>query len=1285
MSGDRRVRFSGKRSYSSSGASNPSRVMGVAGAVLGVLSIATLQKTFAKDVGEVDSHPKPKSMLSYKDEKELPWFNEDDPFCLRIKDEKELDRLRDRLENYHHRYMRLECDDALRGRPVVKEIQLLIDETRDNFQERITPEEALKFSELSYSSECSMRSLPPGWEIFDECSNQSNGYYGIALVNHQTGNVCIAHRGTEFPKELSAEALLRFYPDAKADLFEICRAKFGPQQGSAIEFSRGIYEQVSKRGYRIGMAGHSLGGWLAQVCAYDLRKRGAFAKGIIRNLEPYAVCIDSPGAKEIIDEVYRTRYGSDRDIDLDVLNLVLVPNVVNTLGTHLGVLCQVHAVRSRSTLEKAVGSHSLKEFPTDELLRESRLIVDWPRVMWGDIEPGVSLQHLLNVATKLLNPAQLIPDVVDYGKKVHKKTEEFRLSLRDDLSSQDKEYRARYHVVDLPLNVVVAANVPTSVAKLFRHIEDLRKQYNEAVFKEFISDVARTEGQSVEDLESLSTVKEVSGVFRPGSEISMDRLRTMGMLLVLAKPQVRRSLSQTQYNLFVSQRAPHLVPRAPYPFTSSITHVQPMEGSIPRKAAVVEISNAFEEQDCVVLTGPLGSGKEEMAKQYGESVKGKCTVYILDASSRENLVKDWGDFKYMAPEWKGEDRRKGRKFLLILRNAKASRDIQECIFEESGFKGKILITSETTGWRRTNAVVLDVQRDFDSREVDAAVMNRGIHYSETVRKQLVGFPFVLQWLKRAGESEREKLVTALQGGQSVKQVVDQALQFVREDPTMVSVLSVLSFIPEMSIPKSTLEKTICDPAFLEVRGEQTSRKSFHTSVERLKNLGIIVVDEKTISIPKEFAVPHLRQVFDSRELKDTLLNSCVEFLSRNFSMSNISSADNAWNRSLVPFCKSVLSELDRCTLASREVQIRNALANHFLQNEDMPSAEEMFKEVEKLCKVALRERDVFDVVKVLKEKKENLTLLWPEEIDDLNLCHAYARALHYRGKIVFQKGRESHKKAEELFTKATQLVNEIHKVDALNSDVRVDTVIFQRQGEGWILLENMHEGDLSLAENLYHTLLSKDSFAFNQYYCNLQMAKALVKQAEIASGPNRDAIVDHFYRRALLRLRDGGEDLGVPFKSALMVINEVKGRGGMRDARIKTLREIAKILGRQGTSLYDFQSAEKALTQALEECDQGLENGSGSSKIKVEDRFETYFDLVKLYKNEQSQNYSSKAIRAQENIVLQNKAVASAQLALNALTGFTLQQLIHFKKKKQAEIEYLEEVAAESMRTNSSR
>lgn len=142
------------------------------------------------------------------------------------------------------------------------------------------------------------------FEILDQVSKPS-GYQGTLYRNTNSGELVVAHRGTEFDRELTKDGLLA---DAGMVLFGV-----NHQADDALAFAREAVERAKDmnrdmcRVSDITVTGHSLGGTLAQITAYRLGMRGETfnaygAAGLVADLPE--------GGTQVINHVRATDFVS---------------------------------------------------------------------------------------------------------------------------------------------------------------------------------------------------------------------------------------------------------------------------------------------------------------------------------------------------------------------------------------------------------------------------------------------------------------------------------------------------------------------------------------------------------------------------------------------------------------------------------------------------------------------------------------------------------------------------------------------------------------------------------------------------------------------------------------------------------------------------------------------------------------------------------------------------------------------------------------------------------------
>ncbi|MFI5343671.1 MAG: hypothetical protein ACHQUC_05560 [Chlamydiales bacterium] len=209
-------------------------------------------------------------------------------------------------------------------------IESIVKENRKNFEERPSPYICAKFCKLSYQNEEALKkknALPEGWRCVECCDSvERDGYFGAVFVNDKTQQIILAHRGTS-----------ALFQDLLTDALGIVGGIVEGQQKSAVEFTHMVLQRSDMSGYRLGIVGHSLGGWLAQLTASLVASKGYE--------EVYAVTLDAPGAKEMIQTYFKgdqmvsmARVDEER---LDFTHFLSLPNVVNCCNTQIGDLFHI--------------------------------------------------------------------------------------------------------------------------------------------------------------------------------------------------------------------------------------------------------------------------------------------------------------------------------------------------------------------------------------------------------------------------------------------------------------------------------------------------------------------------------------------------------------------------------------------------------------------------------------------------------------------------------------------------------------------------------------------------------------------------------------------------------------------------------------------------------------------------------------------------------------------------------------------------------------------------------
>ncbi len=228
------------------------------------------------------------------------------------------------LEQGEHHYVRVEWGTREDCQEVEK-INQCIQAKREAFQERPSPRVCARLAGLVYQNADELKKpgmLPEGWEyVQHRDETEKNGYFAVAFKNANTGHMILATRGTH-----------EHFFDWQTNFIGVVGHEVERQQNSAFTFAGEIFTLGAEKGYRVGLVGHSLGGWLSQLCAFYGLSRGV--RGI------YVVTLDTPGAKRVLRKYKKKLLGLPRvgvNLEqLDFTHYLSLPNIVNCIREQTG-------------------------------------------------------------------------------------------------------------------------------------------------------------------------------------------------------------------------------------------------------------------------------------------------------------------------------------------------------------------------------------------------------------------------------------------------------------------------------------------------------------------------------------------------------------------------------------------------------------------------------------------------------------------------------------------------------------------------------------------------------------------------------------------------------------------------------------------------------------------------------------------------------------------------------------------------------------------------------------
>ncbi|CAF0937896.1 unnamed protein product [Adineta ricciae] len=182
----------------------------------------------------------------------------------------------------------------------------------------------LEFAKISHVAYCKDRlSLLPYWSFIDEHNDTDDtGYYGIAIQHNETKQIVIAHRGTNFDiKNVLLHTNFYLYTLTALEQFRV-----------AQKFTEKFRQRINSTGI-LWHTGHSFGGAIAE---FLVANETLFNQQTLS----FAVTFDSPGIMEILEKHHhhsKIEKNLPKSNEFPVIGYLSVPNIINTMGTHIGL------------------------------------------------------------------------------------------------------------------------------------------------------------------------------------------------------------------------------------------------------------------------------------------------------------------------------------------------------------------------------------------------------------------------------------------------------------------------------------------------------------------------------------------------------------------------------------------------------------------------------------------------------------------------------------------------------------------------------------------------------------------------------------------------------------------------------------------------------------------------------------------------------------------------------------------------------------------------------------
>lgn len=269
------------------------------------------------------------------------------------------------------------------------------------------------------------------YTVFGYGADPDSGFHATAYQNKKTNGIIIAYRGTDPDIKAHTRTALQ---DAAVD-FSMVRDRLNPQKSAADAFTQKILDKAERFGVpksQVTVAGHSLGGTLAEIEASEFGLRG--------------VTFNSYGA---VDLGYDVPEGGDK-----IVNYVMAGDPVSAASRHYG---QVVTLASDQDLARLRDARYL-DAPIDAIPPNPLLGMSMGdhSITWFTGHDSVLKPE--NMAQAMRNYAQFKPAIDHFRGDVYNARAELALALNSTqhlnfestyahLSPRMQQQLAEYHAV----------------------------------------------------------------------------------------------------------------------------------------------------------------------------------------------------------------------------------------------------------------------------------------------------------------------------------------------------------------------------------------------------------------------------------------------------------------------------------------------------------------------------------------------------------------------------------------------------------------------------------------------------------------------------------------------------------------------------------------------------------------------------------------------------------------------------------------------------------------------
>ena len=170
-----------------------------------------------------------------------------------------------------------------------------------------------------------IRKLLNEWSVHQVISDAKTGYQGVIYKNYLDKQLVLAHRVTHLADLFRED--FNGLVDFKTTIFNL-KIKETARQVVNLVKTNGNFT-----GFALSFTGHSLGGWIADLCVYYCHRLYDY-----QNVK--AVTFDAPGSEMMLKLLDKETNPNQKTFDvtkLDIVSYLSLPNLINSVDKHVGL------------------------------------------------------------------------------------------------------------------------------------------------------------------------------------------------------------------------------------------------------------------------------------------------------------------------------------------------------------------------------------------------------------------------------------------------------------------------------------------------------------------------------------------------------------------------------------------------------------------------------------------------------------------------------------------------------------------------------------------------------------------------------------------------------------------------------------------------------------------------------------------------------------------------------------------------------------------------------------